>query len=136
MIELEISRVIYAALSASEEVRALVGLGSIYPVIAEQGATFPYLTYSRDITCQRASKDYADCECDLQISVEVYASDYLGSVAIAKAVTGALHDGILKCDGYDVAIHGCMLATAGEDYDDGGGCYIQSLTFNANMERN
>lgn len=100
----------------------------VYPIIAENGAVYPFIIYTRDsVTPHSLTKDgYGEDE--VNITVKVVASEYAISVEYAQMVRDDLtydwysiqHDG-------DTITSQCQFTGAYESWEDD--AYVQSLTF-------
>jgi len=86
---------IYDLLKASEVLVALVGLDrkgqvKIYPLIAPENTTAPYIIYSRSFNNQN-TKDglaYSDSSIDITVTSAVYSESINISTAVFNALTG------------------------------------------------
>lgn len=99
-----------------------------YPIIAENGALYPFIIYTRDsVTPHSLTKDgYGEDE--VNITVKVVASEYYSSVEYAQQVRD-----ILTYDWYTIQHDGstitsqCQFTGAYESWESD--AYVQSLTF-------
>lgn len=96
---------------------------AIFPVIAEKGATLPYIEYRR--TGHEASPTKSGNADAATVEVVCYAQDYTGSVRMAEAVRAAL-DGA-QYTSTDLAMRSSLFI-GGEEYwtDD---AYAQRMEF-------
>lgn len=80
---------IYALLTASEKLTAIVG-EKIYPMIADEGATFPFIVYQRSGTAAAGDKDGSEQR--VTMTVTIAADNYRTSVEAAAAALDALQN--------------------------------------------
>lgn len=84
-----IGKALYGKLSATAAVTALVST-RIYPDIATQDATYPFIVYSNDATQPTDVKDSASPLDVVTMSVMIYSNSYSQAQDIAAAVRTAL----------------------------------------------
>lgn len=80
---------IYALLTASEKLTAIVG-EKIYPMIADEGTTFPFVVYQRSGTTAAGDKDGSEER--VTVAVTIAADNYRASVEAATAALDALQN--------------------------------------------
>lgn len=80
---------VYALLKASEALTAIVG-GRIWPMIADEGATFPFVVYQRSGTTAAGDKDGSEER--VTLAVTIAADNYRASVEAAAAALEALQN--------------------------------------------
>lgn len=80
---------VYALLKASEALTAIVG-GRIWPMIADEGATFPFVVYQRSGTTAAGDKDGSEER--VTMTVTIAADNYRTSVEVAAAALDALQN--------------------------------------------
>jgi len=80
---------VYALLKASKELTAIVG-DKIYPMIADEGTTFPFVVYQRSGTAAAGDKDGSEQR--VSVAVTVAADNYRASVEAATAALEALQN--------------------------------------------
>lgn len=119
-----ISKDIYSALSGSERLASYVG-SRIFPIVAEEGTTYPFIVYRRD------SVSGISCKCGiyediLSFSVTCLAAEYLQGLEIADIVRDTLQR---KLDGEkeNNTYRNLRLAGASEEFSSEG--WIQTLNF-------
>lgn len=119
-----IGKTIYNILSANAELTAMVG-SKIYPLIAEQSTTYPFVIYYREnISVNRVSKDgYGEDE--VNFTVVCVSDNYSQSVDIANTVRKALEK--QKINGQDITINNSYLTSVDESWNDN--AYVQRLNF-------
>lgn len=120
---LKIGKVVYSLLST-------ITNAHIYPLIAENGTTYPYIIYSRESLTTMSCKDgyYED---KVMLSVKVVAATYYGGLDLAQTVREKLN-----LNGYvaeDMKIY-CKLDNAVEFYADDS--YVQQLDFEITINNN
>jgi hypothetical protein len=81
----EVGKILYDLLS-SVEISDNVNLTNIFPLIAENGTTFPFVTYKR-VSCSENTKDYST---EAVVDLTVCNNTYDGSVDIADKIITAL----------------------------------------------
>jgi hypothetical protein len=124
---LSLETAIYSILSGDTAVAALVGT-RIFPVVLEQGSTFPSLAYTRIDT--PTEKTFADSHGlpHPRIQVECYAEGPADCHALADAATDAMagYRGTLG----DVTIQGVLVLDAGRDtWQDNPPLYRRDIDF-------
>lgn len=119
-----IGKTIYNILSANAELTAMVE-SKIYPLIAEQSTTYPFVIYYREnISVNRVSKDgYGEDE--VNFTVVCVSDNYSQSVDIANTVRKALEK--QKINGQDITITNSCLTSVDESWNDN--AYVQRLNF-------
>lgn len=80
---------VYALLTASKELSAIVG-NRIYPMIADEGTTFPFVVYQRSGTAAAGDKDGSEQR--VAVTVTIAADNYRASVEAATAALDALQN--------------------------------------------
>lgn len=125
---IKLGKTIYQKLKESTEIKKLVG-NRIYPLVAEQTTTFPFLVYYRtNLTSDGSTKDgYTE---DLVEFVVVCASDkYSVSCDLANETRRTLERRTIITE--ELTINFCSLASAEEAYEDN--TFLQKLTFNCRV---
>lgn len=90
MTGISIGKHIYARLTASEPLRALIGT-RLYPVAADQGTAMPYVTYHRTALATEYTKDGRASD-TVSVSFRIVAGGYLPAAEIAEAIRDALEN--------------------------------------------
>ena len=116
---LEIGKAIYFILDQIDNI-------SVYPLVADKGATFPFITYRRVGLLPATTKDRFSYQALATIEVLVAADKYTDSIEIANRVLGMLEGTRGKYN--DITISEIKLIGASEDFIDN--TFIQKLTFN------
>lgn len=119
-----IGKVIYKMLSQDSVLQGLVG-DKIYPIVAENSTTFPYIVYFRTaIQNLGITKDgYIEDLCNY--SIIVVSNDYEQSLEIANNVRRVMQG--LKIDAEFITIYNNKLISAEENYSDD--AFVQRLNF-------
>ena len=117
-----ISKAIFQLLANDEVLKESVT--AIYPLIAENDAKFPFITFSRDNIFTSVSKDgyYED---KVTFSIMVVSANYIGSLEIANRVRQIFEK--KKIITTDVTLHSVRLTGVDESYNENS--YIQNLSF-------
>ena len=97
---------------------------AIYPLIAENDAKFPFITFSRDNIFTSICKD-GIFEDKVTFSIMVVSANYIGSLDIANRVRAIFEK--RKINTKDVTLNNVRLTGVDESYNDNS--YIQNLTF-------
>lgn len=116
---LSINKYIYNILSSDEELRKMVG-NNIYPVIAEDNVTYPFVIFKRQAITPVYAKNalqYDTCT----FSVAIVTNTYIQTIEIAERVRT-----ILDCYNGN-GLNQVRLQSINEDYIDD--AYVQDLTF-------
>lgn len=116
MTGLEVGKAIY---------KILEGIKSVYPIVADQGAEFPYIVYRRAGLSHANTKDRFNYQEVATVEVIVAATSYLESIELAKQVMYRLEHtrGLYN----EISINEIKLIDAEEDYIEN--TFIQRLTF-------
>lgn len=116
---LSINKHIYTILSSDEKLREMVGK-NIYPVIAEENVTYPFVIFKRQAITPTYAKNalqYDTCS----FSVAIVTNTYIQTIEIAERVRT-----ILECYSGD-AMKQVRLQAINEEYMDD--AYVQELNF-------
>lgn len=100
----------------------------VYPLIAENDAKYPFITYSRDNIYSNICKDgyYED---KVTFSVTVVSANYLNSLDIANRVRAILEQKEIITK--DVILYDVKLTGIDESFNDN--AYIQNLSFDCTV---
>ena len=100
----------------------------VYPLIAENDAKYPFITYSRDNIYSNICKDgyYED---KVTFSVTVVSANYLNSLDIANRVRAILEQKEIITK--DVILYNVKLTGIDESFNDN--AYIQNLSFDCTV---
>lgn len=115
---LEIGRAFYEALKD-------VASGGCFPVIADHGAAYPFITYRREYArADASSKDGRFCD-TAEVEVKVAAARYDESVALAQECKERLDGARFSLAG--LAVISCECSGGAETWS--GDAYVQTLKF-------
>lgn len=118
---ISVNKYIYSILSQDNEIKRLVG-NKIYPLIAEESTTFPFIIFKRNNIVTEYCKDGKVID-RVDFSIAIAANNYAESIAIAERCRELLE---LKRNDYFNLIH---FNSIYEDYVDD--TFIQELHFTA-----
>lgn len=119
-----IGKHIYKLLSENEELKGHIN-DKVFPIIAEDGTTFPFVIYERNSIKGNYCKDGL-IEDEVSFGIMVVSLSYLESIEIAQIIRKIFDKNKLLGD-----IYNCRLETINEDYRDN--AYIQQLNFNCKI---
>lgn len=126
MTAISVNKYIYKLLSEDAELNELVN-SAIYPLIAEESTSFPFIIFRRTNLVTSYSKD--GCAGDeVEFAVQVAAQDYFTTVEIMERVRKILE---LHRDNYFKTIR---LSSVTEDFVEN--AYIQEISFIAQVNNN
>ena len=119
-----IGKTIYKLLSDSSELKGYVG-NKIYPLIADDGVSFPFIIYYRNSIKSNSCKDgyYED---EVSFSIIVVSNKYMESLEIANIIRSVFEKRYLSD-----TITECKVEDVDEDYREN--AYVQQLDFNCKM---
>lgn len=122
---IQIGKAVYQILSNDTKVKEMVG-NNIYPLIANQGTTYPFIIYRRTGIEPVTSKDRFICSEVTSVDVIIASDRYDESIELAELVKDALSgkNGIYS----DIKVIDINMISADEDYIED--TFIQNLTFN------
>lgn len=120
---LNIGKVIKDILYRDETLNNLVK-NQVFPLIAEENTTFPFIVYRRNSIRKASTKDYVNDEI-ASVDVVVACDKYSQSVEIAERVRFVLERG--EYEGENFSVDNITLSNASEQYMQN--TYIQTLTF-------
>lgn len=101
-----------------------------YPIVAEQGANFPFSTYRRMGYYVKNSKDIYNYEETITIEVMIAAQTYAESIELAQRVKDALEHSRGTYE--NLKINDITMTDAGEDYI--ADTYVQRMQFNIDLD--
>lgn len=101
-----------------------------YPIIAEQGANFPFCVYRRIGYNPKNTKDVYNYEESVVIEVNIAATTYAESVELAQRVKDILEHNRGTYD--NLKINDITMMDASEDWINDS--YIQSMRFNIDLD--
>ena len=120
---LNIGKVIKDILYQDEALNTLVK-SQVFPMIAEENTTFPFIVYRRNSIRKASTKDYVNDEI-ASVDVVVASDKYSQSVEIAERARFVLEHG--GYEGENFSVDNISLSNASEQYMQN--TYIQTLTF-------
>lgn len=120
---LNIGKVIKDILCQDDTLNNLVKY-QVFPLIAEENTTFPFIVYRRNSIRKASTKDYVNDEI-ASVDVVVASDKYSQSVEIAERVRFILERG--EYEGENFSVDNITLSNASEQYMKN--TYIQTLTF-------
>lgn len=120
---LNIGKVIKEILYRDEALNNLVK-NQVFPLIAEENTTFPFIVYRRNSIRKASTKDYVNDEI-ASVDVVIATDKYAQSVEIAERVRFILEHG--GYEGENFSVDNITLSNASEQYMQN--TYIQTLTF-------
>lgn len=120
---LNIGKVIKDILYQDETLNNLVK-NQVFPLIAEENTTFPFIVYRRNSIRKASTKDYVNDEI-ASVDVVVASDKYSQSVEIAERVRFVLER--VEYEGENFSVDNITLSNASEQYMQN--TYIQTLTF-------
>lgn len=121
---LAISKHIYSALSASEELKKAVG-DKIFPIATKNEVEFPFIVYERDSVTPRYDKSGASVT-ESSVNVYVLSESYTESLDIAEDVIAALERKDAVYERFEVI--GATMLGATESFT--ANTYVQQISFN------
>lgn len=121
MDSLNIGKAIYTILQTSIDKK-------IYPLIADEGTTFPFIIYKRTGLTPESTKDNTNE--NVSVEINIASSNYSESIGLAIKVRKALEH--KKGTYSDIAIEDIVIDDATEDYIED--TFIQTLTFKIELQ--
>jgi hypothetical protein len=118
---ISINKHIYSILSQNSDLKKIVNK-KIYPLIAEESTTFPFIVFKKNTITTEYCKDGSTLD-RVNFSIVSVARDYTTTVTISEIVRNSIE--MLK-DEYFKLVH---LSQVTEDYIDD--VYTQELSFDA-----
>lgn len=123
---LSVGEIIYDYLTGSEKFGAVAK--KLFPIIAEEGATLPYVCYRRTATGQDPVKGHVGGADRCQVTFVCYANTYDDSVDMVETLRELLEDGQWSHtfeDGQTLRVRCSRVVDSDEGYDDD--AYAQTL---------
>mgnify|MGYP002605876412 CR=1 FL=1 len=120
MTGISVLKSIYKLLVANEDLVAMVD-NKMFPLIANENTSFPFIVYQRDSIYTEYTKDGKYCD-NINISINIAATTYNQSIEIAELVRSSIEG--KRIDN----INTIRLISMNEDYLED--TYIQNLQFN------
>ena len=103
----------------------LSGIDKVYPLVADEGTTYPFVVYRRSGLYPSTTKDRYSYREMATVEVIVAAATYPDSITLAEKVKGKLEHTRGKYN--DITVGDILLVNADEDYLED--AFIQKLTF-------
>jgi hypothetical protein len=126
---LQIGLAIQAILSDSQALASVIGENKVFPVVAPEGTTFPFVLYAQTGIRETGTKDGLHDETTF-VGLDVFSDKYQSCVEASSAVRAALENYSGTVAGYDIS--DVILDEAVERYADG--FYVKELTFAITVE--
>lgn len=123
MDSLNIGKAIYTILQTSIDIDK-----KIYPLIADEGTTFPFIIYKRTGLTPESTKDNTNE--NVSVEINIASSNYSESIDLAIKVRKTLEH--KKGTYSDIAIEDIVIDDATEDYIED--TFIQTLTFKIELQ--
>lgn len=120
---ISVNKYIYQLLITDDKLKELVG-NKIYPLIAEESVTYPFIIFTKENAFANYTKDLLTYD-TVNISVAIAAVNYFQTVQIAERVRQILEN---YRDDY---FYNILLDNVTEDYVED--TYIQQLQFSAKI---
>lgn len=119
MNSLQIGKAIYQLLNQN-------GITKVFPLVADEGTTFPFVVYRRTGLTPASTKDRYNYSELAVIDILVASSDYESGNNLAITIKDLLEHSRGNCNGINIG--DIYLVDATEDYIED--AFIQKLTFN------
>ena len=103
----------------------LTGIDKVYPLVAEEGTTYPFIVYRRSGLYPATTKDRYSYKEVATVEVLVVSNDYEDSINLAEKVKGKMEHTRGKYN--EVTIGDVTLQNADENYLED--AFVQKLTF-------
>lgn len=120
---ISVNKHIYSLLKEDQQLKALVG-EKIYPIVAEETVTYPFVIFTKESVSGNYSKDLLMFDTAI-ISVAVAANNYFETVQIAERIRAILEN---RIDSY---FYNILLDNVTEEYLED--AFIQQLQFSAKI---
>lgn len=121
---LQAGKAIYELLSGNTGIAAKIG-NNIFPLIATNNTTFPFIIYKRTNIIPAYTKDRFSANDTLMMDVVIASDKYNEAIELADLVRSALEG--KRGTFANIQIDDIRLVSADEDYNED--TYIQQLTF-------
>lgn len=126
---INIGKLIYGTLVDNEDVFELVQT-KVFPIIAENDTTFPFITYSRlNVSNAIETKDGFATD-SVEFNVQVADNNYERSCEIANLVRGAFENKVISNN--ELTIKRIRMSNISELYNED--TYVQSITFSCTAD--
>lgn len=121
-----INKYIYSKLSNSNELKKYVD-SKIYPLVAENTTTFPFVTYYRDNISPISFTKDGYCQDEVYFTINVVSDQYSQTLEIANIIR-KLMEGLRG----DNNIYDCHMTNIDENFVENS--YVQTLQFQCKFE--
>lgn len=121
-----INKYIYSKLSNSNELKKYVD-SKIYPLVAENTTTFPFVTYYRDNISPISFTKDGYCQDEVYFTINVVSDHYTQTLEIANIIR-KLMEGLRGDDN----IYDCHMTNIDENFVENS--YVQTLQFQCKFE--
>lgn len=121
-----INKYIYSKLSNSNELKKYVD-SKIYPLVAENTTTFPFVTYYRDNISPISFTKDGYCQDEVYFTINVVSDQYTQTLEIANIIR-KLMEGLRGDDN----IYDCHMTNIDENFVENS--YVQTLQFQCKFE--
>ena len=121
-----INKYIYSKLSNSNELKKYVD-SKIYPLVAENTTTFPFVTYYRDNISPISFTKDGYCQDEVYFTINVVSDHYTQTLEIANIIR-KLMEGLRGDDN----IYDCHMTNIDENFVENS--YVQTLQFKCKFE--
>lgn len=126
---LNIGKVVCGILLGDDNVKEKVG-DKIYPIIADETTTFPFIVYQRSGFTPQSNKDQTDE--NVTVDIVIASDNYADSIDIAVRVREALEHKQGTFQG--IEINDIVIDDATEDYVEN--TFLQNLTITVYLDNN
>lgn len=120
-----IPKLVYSFLNTNEALNEYINK-RIFPLVAELGAEFPYVAYSKTYITPIYTKDY-HTEDSVGIEIIIASQDYLESLEIANIIREQFECKKLGLD--DITVDQINLTGISESYDESADAFVQRISF-------
>lgn len=121
-----INKYIYSKLSNSNELKKYVD-SKIYPLVAENTTTFPFVTYYRDNISPISFTKDGYCQDEVYFTINIVSDQYTQTLEIANIIR-KLMEGLRGDDN----IYDCHMTNIDENFVENS--YVQTLQFQCKFE--
>lgn len=121
---ISVSKYIYSILKNDEKLKEMVG-DNIYPLIAEQSVTFPFIIFKKTGITTQYTKDLKVYD-QVDFSILIISNKYEDSINVAERVRE-----LIECTS-DPNLKYTRLTSVNEDYIDDS--YVQELSFTTSIK--
>lgn len=121
---------LFDVLNDQEELIEVLGENKIFPLVAKEDTTFPFVTYSRD-NIQITYTKMFNHDNLVTITYKVYSDNYDESVTIANLIRNILERKQIEIPN-EIKINDIRIVNMYEQYNENGFC--ESITFQTYVE--